>query len=331
MEFDINSRLGMVGVIMTFLSIAALYIWPEKKWIGWVSLVIAAGLLLYWGIAEIQHFMGSGKTPHIVSIVIGCIVGGCIASLIWSSFPQAKPSVLLVAQVMWASPAPIAEGAPLSALQLNAVSPVDGVFTYDPTAGTILQVGIHSLTATFYARDSTKYMRHIETRSILVTPAPSSISHPSKPDKPAHFELKEPGFKPLPNSPPFRLMIQMINTGGRSAFDLEYQLLMIDQESHVVARNISGSVGGEIPPNSPTPYYNDSIVFPMNVREQFIILCLHYKDAEDSKITRTQIFYMQWSGVINGKTEPDFTYVSIEQEKELKSLVDNMLKIGQSQ
>jgi hypothetical protein len=254
-------------------------------------------------------------------------LGGGITGAIRKLTIKPTAEERLPSQVFWVSPAPIVEGTPLSTVQLNAVSPIEGVFTYDPPVGDVLPVGAHALTATFHARDSAKYTLHTETRSILVAPALASVSHATIPLKPAHFELREPGFKPLPNSPPFRLMIQMINTGGRSAYGLEYQIVMVDQKNHIVSHNESGSAGGEIPPNSPTPYYNDSIKFPLNMPAQFIILCLHYKDTEDSKTIKTQMFYMQWPGVINGTTSPDFTYVSIEQEKELKALMVSLLKV----
>ncbi len=173
------------------------------------------------------------------------------------------------------------------------------------------------------------------TPSILPLPKPATNEPLHSPTvinetKPAHFELRDPGFKQLPNSPPFRLMILMINTGEQSAFDLEYQIVMMDQKNYIVsAPKISGSVGGEIPPNSPTPYYNDTVLIPKNMPPQFIVLRLRYKDAEDSKTIKTQMFYMQWSGVVNGITSPDFTYVSIEQKKELKSRVDGLLKTKQ--
>jgi len=302
---------------------------------GWVKplvgcFVIVIFIALVYVIWEIAPWTTNqiSKRPRMTFLVF-VVVGASIGAGTWWMWRNAagKQPEPLAAPVIWALPAPIVEGTPLSTMQLNAVSVIEGVFSYDPPAGTVLPVGTRSLTATFYARDSAKYMLHTETRSILVIPVTSSVSHATIPLKPAHFELREPGFKPLPNSPPFRLMIQMINTGGRSAYGLEYQIVMVDQKNHIVSHNESGSAGGEIPPNSPTPYYNDSIKFPLNMPAQFIILCLHYKDTEDSKTIKTQMFYMQWPGVINGTTSPDFTYVSIEQEKELKALMVSLLKV----
>ena len=51
--------------------------------------------------------------------------------------------------LVWAAPASIAYGTPLSASQLNATANVAGVFTYSHPAGTILPAGQHTLTVSF--------------------------------------------------------------------------------------------------------------------------------------------------------------------------------------
>jgi hypothetical protein len=47
-----DRRIGLTGVIVAFFGIAAFYLWPDKKWIGWTSLVIAGCLVLAWIVAE---------------------------------------------------------------------------------------------------------------------------------------------------------------------------------------------------------------------------------------------------------------------------------------
>jgi hypothetical protein len=117
------------------------------------------------------------KRP-VVSLLLFMVIGAGVGAASWwiwrSVVPKAAP--LLSATVIWEHPAPITAGTPLSNIQLNAVSPIEGVFTYKPPAGTVLPVGTQSLTATFYASDSAKYMLHTETRSIRIIPAPSSVS-----------------------------------------------------------------------------------------------------------------------------------------------------------
>jgi hypothetical protein len=68
--------------------------------------------------------------------------------------------------VTWVTPAPIVSGTPLSVTQLNATANVPGMFAYAPTAGTVLPVGTHTLSATFTPVDPANYTA--VTRSVLL-------------------------------------------------------------------------------------------------------------------------------------------------------------------
>jgi subtilisin family serine protease len=59
--------------------------------------------------------------------------------------------------VLWPELSPILQGSPLSANELNATANIPGIFTYDPTLGTVLPLGTHILTAAFTPEDSTNY------------------------------------------------------------------------------------------------------------------------------------------------------------------------------
>lgn len=72
--------------------------------------------------------------------------------------------------------ADIVYGTPLSSTQLNAVSNIPGTFVYVPPAGTILNVGTHILTVTFYPDDSLNYDIVVLTKSITVTPASATLT-----------------------------------------------------------------------------------------------------------------------------------------------------------
>jgi hypothetical protein len=74
--------------------------------------------------------------------------------------------------ITWATPAPITYGTPLSATQLNATSPLPGSFSYSPSAGTVLSIGPHILTATFSPTDTTNYTT--STASVTLTVIPST-------------------------------------------------------------------------------------------------------------------------------------------------------------
>lgn len=78
-------------------------------------------------------------------------------------FKFVAPSHILYAQwkliqskttVTWATPAAIQEGTPLSAIQLNALASVPGVYTYSSAAPTVLPVGKKELKVTFVPTDA---------------------------------------------------------------------------------------------------------------------------------------------------------------------------------
>jgi hypothetical protein len=90
MALGFDSRIGLAGLALALFGIAANYLWPDKKWIGWICMVLAAILLLYWGILEISQYFGTGRVSLVASIVLGCILGGGIATLIWFSATSEK-------------------------------------------------------------------------------------------------------------------------------------------------------------------------------------------------------------------------------------------------
>jgi hypothetical protein len=81
--------------------------------------------------------------------------------------------------ITWSTPAQIAYGTALGSAQLDATASVAGTFAYSPAAGTVLQVGNQTLTATFTPADGTDYTEATSTVTLLVVnPAPvlSSLS-----------------------------------------------------------------------------------------------------------------------------------------------------------
>lgn len=95
-----------------------------------------------------------------------------------SSFSQVVPASVVVRApvVTWSAPASIAYGTALDASQLNATADVDGWFSYDPPAGTVLAAGTHTLTAHFTPSDTAAYTSANASLSITVVPAASPIS-----------------------------------------------------------------------------------------------------------------------------------------------------------
>jgi hypothetical protein len=156
----------------------------------------------------------------------------------------------------------------------------------------------------------------------LLTPPPTSSpvlpKVPKKEERP-FFQISNPGIKPLSKSPPFRLMIPMENIGGHSAYDLEGKIIMIDQQFQSAPIILTLSVGNEILPNSPTPYFNDTLMLPSEQVPMYIVLAIKYCDFVIRKNIYSQVWYMQWTGVQHGTTNPDFVHVSVSQRNEIKT------------
>ena len=74
--------------------------------------------------------------------------------------------------IVWATPTSILYGTPLGAAQLDATSPIQGSFSYSPSAGTVLPIGQNTLTATFLPTDTTDYTTN--TASVTLTVIPST-------------------------------------------------------------------------------------------------------------------------------------------------------------
>ena len=82
-------------------------------------------------------------------------------------------SELWAPQLQWLTPQPITYGTQLSAGQLDATANVPGSFSYSPVAGTVLQAGTQTLSATFTPSDTTDYTT--ATASVTITVNPVSL------------------------------------------------------------------------------------------------------------------------------------------------------------
>jgi hypothetical protein len=98
-----------------------------------------------------------------------------------TDYTTATASVTLIVNnstpaITWTTPAAITYGTPLSATQLDATSPIQGSFSYSPSAGTVLGVGPHTLTATFTPTNTTDYTTNTATVTLTVIPATPSVT-----------------------------------------------------------------------------------------------------------------------------------------------------------
>ena len=133
-----------------------------------------------------------------------------------------------------------------------------------------------------------------------------------------YFTIVEPGFKKLPESPPYRIQITLMNNGVRSAYDLYGKFLSLDINlTSEPNEEINFSIANEIQANNPTPYFNDTIEFCNNESPQYIVVGINYYDPI-LKQSFTQKFFMKWNGVKNGKMYPDFFHISKEEKKKIE-------------
>jgi hypothetical protein len=80
-----------------------------------------------------------------------------------------------VPTVTWSAPAATVYGTPLSTTQLDASTSVEGVFTYNPAAGSVLSAGAQTLSVTFTPSDTADYTTVTKNVSISVTKAVPAI------------------------------------------------------------------------------------------------------------------------------------------------------------
>lgn len=115
-----------------------------------------------------EHKLAVGFTPSDLSDYVG---SHCSVSM---KVMKATPSIA------WPTPDPVADGAALTAKQLNATAPVPGTFVYTPASGDTLAPGVHTLSLIFTPTDSLNYTATRATVSLSVTEKiPTQISWPA--------------------------------------------------------------------------------------------------------------------------------------------------------
>jgi autotransporter-associated beta strand protein len=113
------------------------------------------------------------------SLVRTSPVSVTISNTGWNGAFNTNTGVLTVTEVIkttpeiiWSDPSAISYGTALSSTQLNASSSVPGAFVYSPTNGSVLNVGIHTLTAVFTAQNTNNYISPVtNTVTLVVNPA----------------------------------------------------------------------------------------------------------------------------------------------------------------
>ncbi len=78
--------------------------------------------------------------------------------------------------ITWPTPANIVYGTVLAAGQLNATSSIPGIFTYNPSAGTVLSAGAQVLSVTFNPADTNSYLSAATNVTLVVLPQALTIT-----------------------------------------------------------------------------------------------------------------------------------------------------------
>lgn len=121
-----------------------------------------------------------------------------------------------------------------------------------------------------------------------------------------YFTIEAPGFKH--KNTDLMLQITFINSGVHPAKNFKGEIRMFSDDLKN-ENKIDIDVVNDIPPNSPTPYYNDGIELADNMPKHFVFCNISYSDPILKK-EYIQSFYMKWDGVTNKLTQPDFTHVN---------------------
>jgi hypothetical protein len=51
----LGDRLGIAGLISAFIGIGITILWPTVRWIGWIAIVVAIGLVICWSVLELKR------------------------------------------------------------------------------------------------------------------------------------------------------------------------------------------------------------------------------------------------------------------------------------
>lgn len=138
-----------------------------------------------------------------------------------------------------------------------------------------------------------------------------------------YFIIEAPGFKPLPNNS-LRLQITFINKGRNPASNFRVLIRIFDM-NYLNENQIIFDVVNDIPPDSPTPYYNDGIGLPANLPPHFIYCEMNYTD-NILNTNYSQRYFMKWDGVQQGTTHPDFVHTNKEEKIKIEEYVNKNKK-----
>ena len=129
------------------------------------------------GLSVTFSYFGTGGTTYGPSATAPTGVGSysVTANISDPNYTGSSSATLTVSQatpsITWANPAAILVGTALSSAQLNASANVPGTFAYTPPSGTVLPVGVQTLSVTFTPTDAVDYTTATATATLTVNQA----------------------------------------------------------------------------------------------------------------------------------------------------------------
>ncbi len=90
----LGDRLGLAGLVMALIGIAVAILWPDNKWIGWISFSAALILAVAWAWMEGRPYATAWyRSSPIVSTIIVFFCGGLLAGGAWVVFLKGDSAV----------------------------------------------------------------------------------------------------------------------------------------------------------------------------------------------------------------------------------------------
>jgi hypothetical protein len=139
-------------------------------------------------LATVANGMLTGKAPGALTVQGAYVEAAAAATSTTQQTLSSSAQVMIsaasanTATISWNPPASIPYGTALSGTQLNATADVPGTFSYTPAAGTVLNAGAQTLTATFTPTDTsaspataTVQLTVSQANPIITWPTPTAI------------------------------------------------------------------------------------------------------------------------------------------------------------
>lgn len=178
----VNYKTATASTNVTVTPVAPVIQWSTPSSIVYGTALSSAQLNASASISgSFSYTPAAGTVPQVGNSTLNVVFtpastnytsGSASTNLTVTQVPQATPVV------NWAVPASITYGTPLTGAQLNASANVSGTFTYVPAAGTILNAGITTLSATFTPTDTVNYKAATVSTYATVLRATPSIQWP---------------------------------------------------------------------------------------------------------------------------------------------------------